>query len=83
MNRTYIGNVTYTTRVAHDNERDCDSLELLWSCGDPANVVAEIFKPYRDRSWSLNTFDCDIPLELIEELLEEARSVLKYSGNKK
>jgi hypothetical protein len=78
MNRNYEGGIRYTTQIGHDTERDCACLELHWRCKEQDVLVAAIFAPYRDRSWSLNTLECDIPLELIEEMIEEARSALKY-----
>jgi hypothetical protein len=81
MNRSYPGGVRYTTQIGHDSERDCACLELHWRCGNQDSLVAAIFAPYRDRSWlSLNTLECDIPLELIEEMIAEARSTLKYGA---
>ena len=49
----------------------------------PRSLLAarSIFAPYRDRSWlSLNTLDCDYPRELVEEMIAEARSALKYGA---
>ena len=79
MNRNYEGNIRYTTQIGRDTERDCACLELHWHYKDQQDsIVAAIFAPYRDASWTLNTFECDIPLELIEEMITEARSTLKY-----
>ncbi len=72
MNRTY-NNIRYTTLVASDAHRDGISLELHWHSQNQDNVVAEIFMSNNNRSWALNTFDCDVPLELIGELIAEAK----------
>jgi len=60
----------YSTLVASNLERDGIGLELHWHFQDQDNVVAEVFVSDQDGSWTVNTFDCDVPLELIEELTE-------------
>ena len=75
MNREYRG-ARYTTLVASDIQRDGIGLELHWHYGSQDNVVAEVFASDADGSWIVNTFDCDIPLELLEELISEAKQRL-------
>jgi hypothetical protein len=67
----------YSTVVASDLERDGMGLELHWHCQGQDAVVAEVFMSDKDGSWTLNTFECDVPLELIEELIAEAKARLK------
>lgn len=75
MERTYRG-VRYTSLVASDVQRDGIGLELHWHSGSQAQVVAEVFFSDETGAWTVNTFDCDIPLELLEELIVEAKSRL-------
>lgn len=75
MEREY-GGVRYTTLVASDVQRDGIGLELHWHWQNQDNVVAEVFFADDVGSWTLNTFDCDVPLELIEELISEAKARL-------
>jgi len=75
MDREYKG-ARYTTQRASDVQRDGMSLELRWSSQGQDNVVAEVFYSDAEHTWTLNTFDCDVPLELIEALIAEARRVL-------
>src|SRR5436189_4444418 len=71
MNRELQG-VRYATVLASDLQRDGMGLEL--HCRGVA--VAEIFASDKDGSWTLTTFDRDVPLELIEELIAEAKARL-------
>ena len=75
MNREFRG-ARYTTLVASDVQRDGIGLELHWLSERQDNVVAEIFASDVDDSWTVNTFDCDVPLELLEELISEAKERL-------
>lgn len=72
MDREHKG-ARYTTLMASDIQRDGMGLELHWSAQGQDSVVAEIFYSDADHTWTLNTFDCDVPLELIEELIAEAK----------
>ncbi len=72
MDREHKG-ARYTTLMASDLERDGMGLELHWTVGDQDATVAEVFYSDASGEWSLNTFDCDVSLDLIEELIEEAR----------
>ena len=63
----------YTTLMASDIQRDGMGLELHWSVQGQDSVVAEIFYSDADQTWTLNTFDCVVPLELIDELIAEAK----------
>lgn len=67
----------YTTVVASDLRRDGMGLELHCNCDGTDSVVAEVFFSDKDGSFTLTTFDCDVPLELVEELIEEAKARLK------
>jgi len=69
--------VRYTTVVASDLVRDGVGLELHWHFDRQDVVVAEIFACDKDGSWTLSTFDCDVPLEVIEEFIAEAKARLK------
>ncbi len=75
MNREYRG-ARYTTLVASDIKRDGIGLGLHWHSGNQDNVVAEVFFSDANHSWTVNTFDCDIPLELLEDLISEAKERL-------
>ena len=66
MIRDYKG-IRYTTLMASDVERDGVGLELHWHFQNQDAVVAEIFASDKDGSWTLSTFECDVPLELIAE----------------
>lgn len=63
----------YTTLMASDLQRDGMALELHRAVRGQDSTVAEIFYSDADHSWMLNTFDCDVPLELIEELIAQAK----------
>lgn len=75
MNRELKG-VRYTTVMASDLQRDGMGLEL--HCRGA--VLAEIFLSVHDGSWALTTFDRDVPLELIDELIAEAKARLSSDG---
>jgi hypothetical protein len=75
MNRELNG-VRYTTIMASDLQRDGMGLEL--HCREVA--IAEIFASDKDGSWTLTTFDRHVPLELIEELIIEAKTRLPTDG---
>lgn len=72
MHREYE-EVRYTTVVASDVQRDGIGLELHWHWQNQDNVVAEVFFSDEVGKWTLNTFDCNVPLELIEQLISEAK----------
>lgn len=67
----------YSTLVASNIQRDGIGLELHWHFQGQDSVVAEVFVSDKDSSWTLSTFDCDVPLELIEGLIAEAKVRLK------
>jgi hypothetical protein len=69
--------IRYTTVVASDLVRDGVGLELHWHFDRQDVVVAEIFASDKDGSWTLSTFGCDIPLEVVEEFVTEAKARLK------
>jgi hypothetical protein len=75
MNREYRG-ARYTTLVASDIQRDGICVELHWQSGGQDAVVAEVFASDVDGSWTVSTFDCDVPLELLEELISESKQRL-------
>ena len=72
MNRELNG-VRFTTIMASDLQRDGMGLELY--CGDVA--IAEVFASDKDGTWTLTTFNRDVRLELIEELIAEAKARLR------
>jgi hypothetical protein len=72
MDREHNG-ARYTTLMASDIQRDGMGLELHWSVQGQDYVVAEIFYSDANHTWTLNTFDYDVPLELIEEMIAEAK----------
>lgn len=63
----------YTTLMASDVQRDGMGLELRSTVQGQARTVAEVFYSDAEHTLTLNTFDCDVPLEIIEELIAEAR----------
>jgi hypothetical protein len=72
----FQGNIRYTTLVASDVYRDGIRLELHWHYRQQDSTVAEIFVPDKDGAWTLSTFDCDVPLEMIERLIADAKTRL-------
>ncbi len=69
----------YTTLKASDVQRDGIALELHLTVQGQDSVVAEVFYSDADGTWTINTFDCDVPLELIEEFIAEAKQRLTPS----
>lgn len=63
----------YTTLLASDIPRDGMGLELHQTLQGKNTVVAEIFYSDVEHTWTLNTFDHDVPLELVEEMVAEAK----------
>ncbi|OGA78190.1 MAG: hypothetical protein A2X72_03810 [Burkholderiales bacterium GWF1_66_17] len=59
--------------MASDIQRDGMGLEMHRTASGLDAVVAEVFYSDANGSWTINTFDCDVPLELVEELIAEAR----------
>jgi len=73
MDREHQG-ARYTTLMASDLQRDGVGLELQSTVqGQEARTVAEIFYADAEHTWTLNTFSCDVPLDIIEDLIAEAR----------
>lgn len=73
MDREHQG-ARYTTLMASDLQRDGMGLELhLAVQGQQARTVAEVFYSDAEPIWTLNTFGCDVPLEIIEDMIAEAR----------
>lgn len=72
MDREHQG-ARYTTLMFSDIQRDGMGLELHCTAQGRARTVAEIFYSDAEHTWTLATFDCDVPLDLIEELIAEAR----------
>lgn len=70
----------YTTLMASDVQRDGIGLELWLTVQGQARTVAEVFYSDAEHTWTLNTFDCDVPLEIIEELIAEGRRRLAPSA---
>jgi hypothetical protein len=63
----------FTTQIASDLTRDGLGVELL----DPAGeVIAEVFRSDANHTVTLSTFDNDVPLDAIEQLIERARVAL-------
>ena len=63
----------FTTQIASDVIRDGLGVELL----DAANeVIAEIFRSDVNHTVTVSTFDNDVPLYAIEQLIERARVAL-------
>lgn len=72
MDREYRG-ARYTTLKASDILRDGIGLELHWWAQGQDSIIAEVFYSDANHTWTLNTFDHDVPLELVEELIAEAK----------
>lgn len=73
MDREHQG-ARYTTLMASDLQRDGMGLELHSAVqGQEARAVAEVFYSDAEATWTLNTFGFDVPLDIIEELMAEAR----------
>ena len=70
----------YTTLMASDVQRDGIGLELWSTVQGQARTVAEVFYSDAEHTWTLNTFDCDVPLEIIEELIAKGRRRLAPSA---
>jgi hypothetical protein len=66
--------------MASDSQRDGIGLELWSTVQGQARTVAEVFYSDAEHTWTLNTFDCDVPLEIIEELIAEGRRRLAPSA---
>ena len=64
---------TFTTQIASDVVRNGLGVELKDSAG---TIVAEVFRCDADHTVIVTTFDNDVPIQAIEQLLERARSVL-------
>jgi hypothetical protein len=66
--------------MASDSQHDGIGLELWSTVQGQARTVAEVFYSDAEHTWTLNTFDCDVPLEIIEELIAEGRRRLAPSA---
>ena len=75
MNLDYRGS-RYSTLMASDIHRDGVGLELHGHSGGQDQLAAEVFFSDATGSWTVNTFDRDIPLELLEQLIAEAKTRL-------
>jgi hypothetical protein len=65
----------YNAKVFSDVERDGLGIEL---CDDQSNnVVAEVFRCDKNHTIVLNTFNNDLPLGVIELLIEFAKGYLE------
>ena len=70
----------YTTMMVSDIPRDGMGLELHRTLQGQDSVVAEFFYSDAEHTWTLNTFDHDVPLELVEELVAEGKRRLPPRG---
>ena len=65
--------IRFTTQIASDVNRDGLGVELLDAAGE---VIAEVFRSDANHTVTLTTFDNDVPLYAIEQLIKRARVVL-------
>ena len=70
--RMKVATGPFATQVASDVVRDGLGVELL-SAGD---VVAEVFRSDKEKSFIITTFGHDVPLVEVERLISRARQEL-------
>jgi len=68
--------VEYELKRGSDADRDGMFLEASIKHSNPLRIVAEIFYSDRTQELSISCHEPDLPLELIETLIREARICL-------
>lgn len=63
----------YTSILASDLKRGGMGLELTRACRGQQSVVAEVFFWDASGTFTVETFNSDVPVEIIEELIAEAK----------
>ena len=76
MNRTF-GSAHYTTKFAEDKKDGCACLELHELLDGKNSYVAEVTYWDASAQFYLATRSTEIPLEIVEELIAEAKSVIR------
>ncbi|GET25386.1 hypothetical protein [Prolixibacter sp. NT017] len=64
-----IDNVNYKAIIASDLQRDGIGIEL--HNADKNQFIAEIFRNDKLRKIQFNSTDCQLPLEVLKQLIEE------------
>lgn len=72
MDRQY-GETHYWSILASDLSRGGMGLELSRNCRGRQDVVAEVFFWDADGTFTVRTFDVDVPVDIIQELIAEAK----------
>ncbi len=76
MNRQY-GEAYFSSVIASDLKRGGMGIELTRTCRGQKSLVAEVFFWDASGTFTIATFNSDVPVEIIEELIVEAkRSIL-------
>ena len=76
MDRDY-GNARYKSRFVSDNRQGFAGLELNCKCGSEQACVARLLYWDSCGRFYFETFSSQIPLEIVEELISEAKSKIK------
>ncbi|MDZ4289323.1 MAG: hypothetical protein U0984_15260 [Prosthecobacter sp.] len=72
MDRQY-GEAQYTSILASDLKRGGMGVELTRICRGKQAVVAEVFFWDAGGTFTIETFNSDVPVDIIEELIAEAK----------
>jgi hypothetical protein len=76
MNRVY-GDQHFTSSSVRDNIQGFAGLELHRICQGKRDRVAQILFWDACGQFSIETFGTDVPLEIVEELIAEAKQSIK------
>jgi hypothetical protein len=76
MNREY-GNARYTTSAVSDRKEGYAALELHRAIKDETRRVARVVFCDASGQFFFETFDADIPSDIAEELIAEAKKTIK------
>ena len=76
MNRTY-GDAVYSTSPVQDSQQGYTGLELYRVRQNKRKRMASILFWDASGQFSVETFKSDVPLDILEELIAEAKNAIK------
>lgn len=78
MNRTF-GHAQYSTQLVQNDQEGWVALELCYRLGDKTNTVARVVFWDATGKFSLETVGAELPLEIVEEMITEAKKLIVIS----
>lgn len=77
MNRDYGSNMRFTTSCVDDKEKGYAGVELYCTSSGERKRVARVIFWDASGQFFIETFNSDLPLVIVEELIAEAKATVK------